>query len=93
MTKRRQEKIGMVTSAKMQKTVVVTVDRQFMHPLYKKVIRRSKNFLAHDEKNECRPGDWVRIEETRPLSRQKRWRVSSVISKATQVGSHEEGAA
>jgi small subunit ribosomal protein S17 len=93
MKNRRQEKIGIVTSSKMQKTVVVTVDRQFMHPLYKKVIRRSKNFLAHDEKNECRPGDWVRIEETRPLSRQKRWRVATVISKAAQVGSHEEGAA
>jgi small subunit ribosomal protein S17 len=93
MTKKRQEKIGMVTSNKMQKTVVVTVDRQFMHPLYKKVIRRSKNFLAHDEKNECRPGDWVRIEETRPLSRLKRWRVSSVISKATQIAATEGGEA
>jgi small subunit ribosomal protein S17 len=90
MMNRRQEKIGMVTSNKMQKTVVVTVDRQFMHPRYKKVIRRSKNFLVHDEKNECRPGDWVRIEETRPLSRQKRWKVAAVISKATQLSSHEE---
>lgn len=93
MTRRRQQKIGMVTSNKMQKTIVVTVDRQFMHPLYKKVMRRSKNFLVHDEKNECRPGDWVRIEETRPLSRLKRWKVAGVIQKAAHVGPQEEGAA
>ena len=82
---KRQGKIGMVTSTKMQKTVVVTVQRQVMHPLYKRVVRRSKKFLAHDEKNECRVGDWVRIEETRPLSARKRWRIAHVISKATQL--------
>ncbi len=81
---RRQRKVGTVTSNKMQKSVVVTVERQIIHPLYKRVVRRSTNFLAHDEKNECRVGDTVRIEETRPLSRRKRWRVVEVISKATE---------
>ena len=82
---KRQEKLGVVTSNKMQKTVVITVERQITHPLYKRVVRRSKNFLAHDEKNECRPGDWVRIQETRPLSSRKRWRVVEIVSKATVV--------
>ena len=85
MKTRRQEKVGTVTSNKMQKTVVVTVERQFIHPLYKRVVRRSKKFLAHDEKNECRVGDTVRIQETRPLSRLKHWRVVQVVSKAEQV--------
>jgi small subunit ribosomal protein S17 len=80
---RRQEKVGVVTSNKMQKTVVVTVQRQVNHPLYKRVVRRSKNFLAHDEKNECRVGDTVRIEETRPLSARKRWRVVQVVAQGT----------
>jgi small subunit ribosomal protein S17 len=82
----RQQKIGVVSSNKMQKTIVVTVDRRIMHPLYKKVTRQSKRFLVHDERSECQPGDTVRIEETRPLSRRKRWRVVEVISKAIQVG-------
>lgn len=67
----------------MQKTVVITVERQVIHPLYKRVVRRSKNFLAHDEKNECHVGDTVRIEETRPLSARKRWRVVEVVTKAS----------
>jgi len=82
---KRQEKIGTVTSNKMQKSVVVTVTRQTTHPLYKRVVRRSKNFLAHDEKGECKVGDWVRIRETRPLSRRKRWRVVAIISRAAEV--------
>ena len=82
---KRQEKVGVVTSTKMQKTVVITVERQGTHPLYKRVVRRSKGFMAHDEKNECRVGDTVRIEETRPLSSRKRWRVVEIISKATLV--------
>ncbi len=85
MEKNKQEKIGQVTSTKMQKTVVVTVTRQTTHPLYKRVVRRSKNFLAHDEKSQCGVGDWVRIRETRPLSRLKRWRVVGIIAKATQT--------
>ena len=82
---KRQEKIGVVTSTKMQKTVVITVERQGTHPLYKRVVRRSKNFLAHDEKNQCRVGDTVRIQETRPLSSRKRWRVVEIVTKATLV--------
>ena len=82
---RRQEKVGVVTSNKMQKSVVVTVDRQVIHRLYKRVVRHSKNFLAHDEKNECRVGDTVRIQETRPLSARKRWRVVEIVAKAAQV--------
>jgi len=87
---RRQEKIGQVTSTKMQKTIVVTVDRQIIHPLYKRVVRRASKFLVHDEKNECRVGDWIRIRETRPLSRRKRWRVVGVIAKAAQFAGTPE---
>jgi small subunit ribosomal protein S17 len=90
---RRQEKIGLVTSNKMQKTIVVTVDRRIIHPLYKRVVRRSSKFVVHDEKNDCRVGDWVRIQETRPLSRRKRWRVIEVISKAAQFSNVPESAA
>lgn len=89
---RRQEKVGTVTSNKMHKSIVVTVERQIMHPLYKRVIRRSTNFLAHDENNECKVGDRVRIQETRPLSRRKRWRVVQVISKAAQLAPLPESA-
>lgn len=83
METRRRDKVGIVTSNKMQKSVVVAVERQVTHPLYKRVVRRSTKFLAHDEKNECQVGDTVRIRETRPLSRRKRWRVVQVIAKAT----------
>ena len=92
MESKRQKKIGVVTSNKMRKTVVVTVERQVMHPLYRRVVRRSKNFLAHDEKGECRLGDTVRIEETRPLSRLKRWRVVEIVAKATQFAAELETA-
>ncbi len=85
METRRQEKVGIVTSNKMQKTVVVTVERQIIHRLYKRVIRRSTKFLAHDEKNECQVGDTVRIQETRPLSARKRWRVVELVSHALPV--------
>jgi small subunit ribosomal protein S17 len=91
MQKKRQEKVGIVTSNKMQKTVVVTVVRQNIHPFYKRVVRHSKTFLAHDEKNECRPGDTVRIQETRPLSRRKCWRVVEIVNKAVQVAPLPEG--
>ena len=90
MQTRRQEKIGIVSGTKMQKTVVVTVERQVMHPLYKRVVRRSKRFLAHDERNECQLGDMVRIAETRPLSRRKRWRIIQIIAKSPQVGRGSE---
>jgi small subunit ribosomal protein S17 len=92
MATQRQEKIGKVTSTKMQKTIVVTVERQIMHPLYRRVVRRSRKFMAHDEKSVCHVGDTVRIEETRPLSAQKRWRVVEVISAAAQVPAVAESA-
>jgi small subunit ribosomal protein S17 len=66
---------GRVTSDKMDKTVTVLVDRRVMHPLYKKFIRRSKNYAAHDEHNECKTGDTVRIEECPPISKRKAWKV------------------
>lgn len=78
----RKERVGKVVSDKMNKTVVVSVDRAFSHPLYKKTIRRSKNYYAHDEANDCKVGDTVRIVECRPLSRTKRWRVSEVLNRA-----------
>jgi small subunit ribosomal protein S17 len=80
-TKRRE---GTVVAAKMAKTVVVQVDRLVEHPLYGKRIKRRNRFMAHDEKGQCREGDWVLIIESRPLSRHKRWRVSRVLRKAAQ---------
>ena len=91
MEKRRQEKVGIVSSNKMQKTVVVTVERQITHPLYKRVVRRSAKFLAHDEKNQCKIGDTVRIEETRPISARKRWRVVDIITRGSGVAPAEDG--
>ena len=78
---KRKRLIGRVVSDQMDKTVVVSVERRFRHPVYKRVIRRSKKYLAHDEVNSCRPGDRVRIQETRPLSKRKRWRVVEILDK------------
>jgi len=78
----RKSKEGLVVSAKMDKTVVVRVERLTRHPVYKKVLRRSRTFKAHDEANECREGDRVTIAECRPLSRDKSWRVTGIISRA-----------
>ncbi|MDD5448066.1 MAG: 30S ribosomal protein S17 [Actinomycetota bacterium] len=78
----RKQRIGRVASNAMDKTVVVTVDTLAKHPLYGKTIKKSKNFYAHDEDNQCEVGDMVKIVETRPLSKTKRWRVVSVIEKA-----------
>jgi small subunit ribosomal protein S17 len=80
--RRRQEKVGVVISNKMQKTVVVEVGRLVMHPLYHKYLRRRTRFMAHDEKNECRIGDRVAIQESRPLSRRKRWAVKAILERA-----------
>ncbi len=80
--KRRKIKLGRVVSDKMDKTVVVAVESYRRHPLYKKAVRRIKKFKAHDEQNACQEGDIVRIEETRPLSKEKHWRVVEVISKS-----------
>lgn len=79
---RRKERVGLVISDKSEKTVTVSVETLVRHPLYKKRVRRSKKFLAHDENNEARIGDTVRIIETRPLSARKRWRLANVVSRA-----------
>ena len=82
--RRRLEKEGIVISDKMDKTVVVEVVRLVMDPLYGKYLRRRSRFMAHDETNECKTGDRVRIEESRPLSRRKRWAVKEILEKAAQ---------
>ncbi len=76
---------GKVVSDKMDKTVTVLVERKVTHPLYGKIIRRSQKFHAHDEKNECHSGDIVLIQECRPLSRTKNWRVSQLVQKALEI--------
>lgn len=78
----RKERTGLVVSNKMDKTIAVQIDRAFAHPLYKKVTRRSKKFYADDPKNECNVGDVVRIRETRPLSKLKRWELVEIVKKA-----------
>jgi len=80
--KLRKQKTGVVVSNKMDKTVSVKVERRLMHPLYGKFVKRSKKFFAHDEENTCNVGDVVRIMETRPLSKMKRWRLVEVIERA-----------
>lgn len=79
---RRKVRVGRVVSDKMDKTVVVAIDTLVRHPLYGRIMRRTSKFKAHDENNECGVGDKVEITETRPLSKEKRWRVSRVIEKA-----------
>lgn len=81
-TTRRKMRQGVVVSDKNDKTIVVRVERTTTHRLYRKVIRRSKRYHAHDEKNDCHVGDVVRIMECRPLSRNKRWRLVEVLSRA-----------
>lgn len=81
----RQSKTGVVTSAKMQKTIVVKVTRRVQHGMYKRVISVSKKFYAHDEAGEARPGDTVRIVETRPLSKLKRWRLAEIVARSTRA--------
>ncbi|WCJ59571.1 30S ribosomal protein S17 [Fontisphaera persica] len=80
--RRRKERTGEVVSNKMAKTIVVRVERRFPHPRFKKIVRSYKKYYAHDEKGEAKPGDVVRIEETRPLSRLKRWRLVEIIERA-----------
>ena len=81
----RTQKIGRVVSDKMQKTVVVAVDSVHRHRLYHKRITRTSKFLAHDEHEECKPGDVVRIEETRPLSKRKRWIVREIVERGVRI--------
>ena len=77
----RKVRTGTVTSDKMDKSVTVAVERTYRHPVYKKVVRRTKRVLAHDESNQCQVGDVVRIVESKPLSRRKSWRLQSIVSK------------
>ena len=78
----RKTRTGMVVSDKMDKTVVVAIKTKVRHPLYGKMVNRTRKFKAHDEENACGVGDTVRIMETRPLSKDKRWRVAEIIEKA-----------
>lgn len=77
----RKERVGEVVSTKMDKTIVVRVERRYPHPLYKKVVREFKKFYVHDEKNESNPGDRVKIQETRPLSKLKHWRLVEIVER------------
>lgn len=79
---RRKERIGVVTSNKMQKTIIVSVVRRVKHPIYGKFLTRTTKFAVHDEKNEANIGDRVRIMETRPLSKTKRWRLVEIVERA-----------
>ena len=83
MQGKRRTKVGRVVSDKMDKTVVVSVERHRRHPIYKRVVRLSSKFKAHDQENTARVGDTVRIEESRPLSREKRWTVVEVVSRGS----------
>lgn len=78
----RKERVGTVKSNKMQKTITVHIERRVKHPIYGKFVKKSTKLLAHDEKNECTVGDKVKIMETRPLSKRKRWRLVEIIEKA-----------
>jgi small subunit ribosomal protein S17 len=78
----RKERIGSVVSNKMQKTITVAVERKVKHPIYGKFVKSTKKFTAHDENNDCNIGDVVRIMETRPLSKNKRWRLVEIVERA-----------
>ena len=78
----RKVRVGLVVSDKMQKTIVVKIERRVPHPVYGKMVTRSKKFKAHDEENTAKAGDTVRIEETRPLSKDKRWRLVEIVERA-----------
>ncbi len=78
----RKTRVGKVISDKMDKTIVVAIEDHVKHPLYKKIVKKTYKLKAHDENNECRPGDTVRVMETRPLSKDKRWRLVQIIERA-----------
>ncbi|KAA3625647.1 MAG: 30S ribosomal protein S17 [Bacteroidetes bacterium] len=78
----RKQIVGVVSSNKMDKTISVMVQRRLKHPIYGKYVKKTKKFIAHDEKNDCNEGDTVRIMETRPLSKRKRWRLVEIIERA-----------
>jgi len=85
MDKKRKSRLGRVVGNKMDKTAVVAVETRRHHPIYKKTVRRITRYKAHDAMNECQLGDTVRLEETRPLSKEKRWRVAEIVIKAEQL--------
>lgn len=89
-TSRRQQKVGLVVSDKMDKTIVVTVERLKKHRIYKRTYRQTKRFYVHDEENTCQIGDLVRIEESRPLSRLKRWRLVEILKRGSGIVPVEE---
>src|SRR2546426_2194894 len=89
-TSRRQQKVGRVVSNKMDKTIVVVVESLKKHRIYKRTYKQTKRFYAHDEKNTCQVGDVVRIEESRPLSRLKRWRMIEIIKRGSGIVPVEE---
>jgi len=78
----RKERVGLVVSNKMDKSIVVAIERRFKHPIYGKFVKKTNKFMAHDEKNDCNIGDTVRIMETRPLSKNKNWRLVEIIERA-----------
>jgi small subunit ribosomal protein S17 len=80
-----KEKIGIVISNKMQKTVVVKIESRYSHPIYSKIMIKTRKYLAHDEMNECNIGDQVLVQECRPLSKKKRWSVTKIISKSSVI--------
>jgi small subunit ribosomal protein S17 len=82
MKERRKRLVGTVTSDKMDKTIIVSVERSYRHPFYEKVVRSTKKYMAHDEENDCQIGDTVRIVETRPYSRRKRWALEEILERA-----------
>lgn len=88
---RKTTKVGWVVAKKMAKTVTVQVERQVRHPLYKKIVRRRRTFLAHDERDACKVGDQVRIIETRPISKRKRWRVVGILGADATLTASEIG--
>lgn len=90
---RRNEKVGQVVSTKMQKTIVVEVEMRKAHPKYKRIIKTNKKFYAHDEQNSARVGDMVRIRETRPLSKLKRWQLEEIVRRSALAQIEEEAAA
>jgi small subunit ribosomal protein S17 len=80
-----KEKVGIVVSNKMEKTIVVQVESRFPHPIYSKTIVKTRKYLAHDESGECNIGDQVLVQETRPLSKRKRWKLAKIISKSSLI--------
>jgi small subunit ribosomal protein S17 len=79
---KRKTRIGLVSSSKMDKSITVTIEKRVKHPIYKKYFKKTTKFMAHDEKNECNEGDTVKIMETKPLSKNKRWRLVEIVEKA-----------